>query len=42
MCGESGNIARKCHQRKGKKDGQRTVIVVVKQQELEGESQTEH
>jgi hypothetical protein len=29
VCGEPGHIARKCHQRKGKKGGQRTANVVV-------------
>jgi hypothetical protein len=42
VCGEPGYIAKKCHQRKGKKDRWRIANVVVKQQELEGESQTEH
>jgi hypothetical protein len=29
VCGEPGHIARKCHQRKGKKGDQRTANVVV-------------
>jgi hypothetical protein len=36
VCGELGHIARKCHQRKGKKGDQRTANVVVSEAEGSG------